>query len=110
MRPVFDDLPVVDDEDLVRRITGEHPGVFLRPPVQHGQQRPGYIRPLGRHRGQLTLELHLLPEQPLRPLPPARREPEINSTPLALPGTVASLSSLRGAHEIRVRSPRQVPR
>lgn len=48
----------------------------------------------------------------LRPSPgdPARRGPEINSTPLASPGTVASLSSLQGAHEIRVRPPRQFPR
>jgi hypothetical protein len=48
----------------------------------------------------------------LRPSPgdPARRGPEINSTPLASPGTVASLLSLPGAHEIRVRPPRQFPR
>jgi len=47
----------------------------------------------------------------LRPSPGdlARRGPEINSTPLASPGTVASLFSLQGAHEIRVRPPRQFP-
>src|SRR4051812_28736347 len=38
----------------------------------------------------------------LRPSPGdlARRGPEINSTPLASPGMVASLFSLQGAHEI----------
>ena len=47
----------------------------------------------------------------LRPSPGdlARRGPEINSTPLASPGMVASLFSLQGAHEIRVRPPRAVP-
>jgi hypothetical protein len=40
----------------------------------------------------------------------SRRGPEINSTPLVSPGTVASLLSLPGAHEIRVRPPRHFPR
>src|SRR6266436_1886004 len=47
----------------------EYAALLLRPPVQHGQQRPGHIRPLGRHHGQLTVQLHRLPDQPLRPLP-----------------------------------------
>ncbi len=47
----------------------------------------------------------------LRPLPGdlAGQGPEINSSPLASPGTIASLFSLQGAHEIRVRRPRQFP-
>jgi hypothetical protein len=39
----------------------------------------------------------------------AQEGPEINSTPLASPGTVASLFSLQGADEIRVRLPGQFP-
>ena len=56
-------------------------------------------------------------EPPGPPAPPRRPHPgrqlkgytQINSTPLASPGTVASLFSLQGAHEIRVRPPRQFP-
>lgn len=90
-----------------------------RPPRTQGQSHSVMSRPASSfcHRHSWRVRTRVDRGRPaallrdLRPSPGglARRGPEINSTPLASPGTVAGLFSLRGAREIRVRSPRRFP-